>query len=115
MTRIRPPLAFSLLALALTSASLAADAAHNWTQHCIRCHGEDGKGATKIGRKLKIKDLTLEKTQRRLSDDEIADLLANGYKDNSGEDRMPAFSQKLTDEERKALIALVRSFKAGPP
>lgn len=67
-----------------------------------------------MGRKLRIKDLTLEKTQRRLSDDEITELVANGYKDNSGEERMPAFGEKLSEEERKALVAFIRSFKVEP-
>jgi len=99
----------------LTSALFAADAEENWKQHCVRCHGPDGKGATKMGRKLKVKDLTQEKTQKRLTDDDITDLLANGYKDNSGEERMPAFGDKLSHEERTALIAFVRSLKNGTP
>ena len=100
-----------LLTAPFTSASFAADATHNWTQHCIRCHGEDGRGATKMGRKFRIKDLTLEKTQRRLSDEEITELIATGYKDNAGEERMPAFREKLSEEELKELLRLIRGFK----
>ncbi len=105
---------FFLLETTLTPALFAADAKENWKQHCVRCHGADGKGVTKMGRKLKIRDLTQERTQKRLADDDIADLLASGYKDNSGEERMPAFRDKLSPEDRAALAVFVRSLKNGP-
>ncbi len=102
-----------LLLLALvTGTTFAAEPSENWSQHCARCHGEDGKGATKTGRKLKIRDLTLEKVQRRVTDAEIAELIAQGYKDNDGGERMPAFAEKLSPEERQALVQYVRSLKA---
>ena len=32
----------------------AADAATNWTDSCAKCHGAEGKGDTKMGKKLGI-------------------------------------------------------------
>ena len=52
---------YRLLALVLATAALStygADAASNWKESCAKCHGEDGKGETKMGRKLSIADLT---------------------------------------------------------
>jgi mono/diheme cytochrome c family protein len=102
-----------VLLSALTNTTLsAAEAAENWKEYCMRCHGADGKGATKTGRKLKIRDLTLEKTQRRITDAEMAALIAEGYNDNDGSERMPAFAAKLTEPERLALVAYVRAMAA---
>jgi len=42
---------------AVLSAS-AADANQNWTDHCATCHGADGKGQTKMGQRLGVKDFT---------------------------------------------------------
>ena len=36
----------------------AADAKENWEKNCAKCHGPDGKGDTKMGKKLEIKDFT---------------------------------------------------------
>ena len=48
--------------LLLPSAS-AADVKENWEKVCAKCHGPDGKGDTKMGQKLAIKDLTDAKLQ----------------------------------------------------
>jgi len=36
----------------------AADVQENWTKNCAACHGKDGKGETKAGKKADVKDLT---------------------------------------------------------
>ena len=55
-------------AAALVSAS-AADVKENWDKHCAKCHGQDGKGDTKMGKKLEIKDLTDAKVQAEFTDE----------------------------------------------
>ena len=55
---MKKPLALALLAsalLAAASAGFAAAAAENW-DNCAKCHGADGSGNTKIGKKYKLKD-----------------------------------------------------------
>ena len=47
----------------------AADAKANWDSLCAKCHGEDGKGQTKMGQKLGVKDFTDAKVQADLKDD----------------------------------------------
>jgi mono/diheme cytochrome c family protein len=112
------PLLRSLLAtLALVSLGhapvfAAGDAKENWAQFCSRCHGPDGKGNTKMGRKLSIKDLTQAKVQTRLSDDRIAEAIAEGDQDNDGNERMPSFRDKLSEAERRALVDYIRTLAA---
>src|SRR4051812_43578509 len=48
----------SLAFAAGTTAAIAAPAAENWENNCTKCHGADGKGQTKVGKKLNLKDYT---------------------------------------------------------
>src|SRR5262249_17772465 len=50
-------LTLAVLGAACLSAS-AADVKENWEKVCAKCHGAEGKGDTKMGQKLSIKDLT---------------------------------------------------------
>ena len=94
--------------LAITAS--AADVAENWTKHCASCHGKDGKGQTKAGRMAGVKDQTDPAYQTSLTDDKMFQSIKNGLKEGTKE-RMKPFADKLTDEEIKALVAHVRSFK----
>jgi len=44
------------LALATASAVRAADVKENWDKNCLKCHGADGKGNTKMGKQSGVKD-----------------------------------------------------------
>src|SRR5262245_8424503 len=57
------------LLLAAGGVLRAADAKENWTKHCAKCHGEDGKGQTRMGRQSGAKDYTDAKVQEALKDD----------------------------------------------
>ena len=48
----------------------AADAKANWDSICAKCHGADGKGDTKIGQKLGVKDFTDAKVQADMKDED---------------------------------------------
>jgi cytochrome c553 len=97
-------------ALVLLSSSLGAeDAKVLWLNSCATCHGQEGKGDTRIGQKLKVRDFSDPKVQEALKDDKMLKAIQKGIKEGS-KMRMPA-SPKLSDEEIKTLIALVRSFK----
>jgi cytochrome c553 len=98
----------TLLAAAL--AAKAADAPENWKAQCAKCHGQDGKGDTKMGKKAGCKDLTDAKVQAELKDDKAFKSVKDGMKDGDKE-IMKSFADKLSDDEIKALIAHVRSFK----
>ncbi len=84
-------------------------AQENWDKRCIACHGADGKGKTKRGRKLKAPDFTSDKWQKDTAEEEIEDAIANGVPKT----KMPAFKGKLSDAEVQALVKFVRAFAAN--
>jgi cytochrome c553 len=88
----------------------AADAKENWDKDCAKCHGADGKGQTKMGQKLGIKDYTDAKVQDELKDDAAFKAIKEGLKDKDGKTLMKP-TEGLSDDEIKALVQHVRSFK----
>jgi cytochrome c553 len=101
------------LALLLVGAlsTHAADAKAIWSKDCAKCHGEDGKGKTKMGEKLGVKDYTDAKVQAEMKDADLAKAIKDGVKEkDSDKVKMKAFAD-LSDDEVKALVEQVRSFK----
>src|ERR1041385_3947386 len=103
-----------LLTLALFVAAMtsirAADAKENWEKNCAKCHGSDGKGDTKMGKKVGVKDYTDAKVQAEMKDDEMFKGIKEGKKEGD-KTKMKAFAEVLKDDEIKALVAYVRAFK----
>jgi mono/diheme cytochrome c family protein len=98
--------------LAIGTASLgAADVKENWEKQCASCHGKDGKGQTKAGRKADVKDLTDATYQASFTDEQMFKQIKEGMKDKNGKEKMKAFGGTLSDEEIKALVAFVRGLK----
>ena len=89
--------------------ALAEDAKTTFEAKCAACHGKDGKGDTKMGKKLEIKDWTDAKVQEALKDDEMAKAIKEGIKDGA-KTKMKGFAD-LSDDQVKALVAHVRSLK----
>ena len=87
----------------------AADAKEHYDKQCAKCHGAGGKGDTKMGQKLSIKDLTDPKRQAEMKDEEMFKAIKEGVKDGD-KVRMKA-AEGLNDEDIKALVAYVRKFK----
>src|SRR6266404_303004 len=87
----------------------AADAKENYDKNCAKCHGEDGKGKTKMGEKLGVKDYTDAKVQADMKDEKMAKAVKEGIKEDD-KTKMKAFTD-LSDDEVKALVAHVRAFK----
>jgi mono/diheme cytochrome c family protein len=88
----------------------AADAKANWVANCVPCHGKEGQADTAMGKALKAKNLTDPAVQASFTDAKAAESIRNGVKEN-GKTTMKAFSDKLSDEEIKALVAFVRTLK----
>ena len=87
------------------------DAKAIYEQQCAKCHGADGKGDTKMGKKAGAKDYTDPKIQAEMKDDKAFKSIKEGLKDGDKILMKPA--EKVTDEEIKALIAYMRTFKKG--
>ncbi len=92
--------------------ALAAPAAENWENHCAKCHGADGKGQTKAGKKLNVKDYTDAKVQAEMKDADMNKATAEGVVDKNGKERMKAYKDELSAEEIKELTAYIRKFKS---
>jgi mono/diheme cytochrome c family protein len=99
----------TLCLLAAGASAKAADAKETWDKQCAKCHGPDGKGDTKMGKKVGVKDYTDAKVQAAMKDDEMAKIIKQGKKEGDAT-KMKAFAD-LSDAEVKALVAQVRSFK----
>ena len=86
----------------------AADVKENWDKNCSKCHGADGKGDTKMGKKLEIKDFTDAKYQAEMKDEAMMKALKEGVKD--GEKVRMKAAEGLSEDEMKALVKFVRDF-----
>src|SRR5690242_13645116 len=95
----------ALLVAGVVSAR-AADAKELWTKNCAKCHGEDGKGKTKMGEKLGVKDYTDAKVQGEMKDADMAKAIKEGVKDGD-KVKMKGFPD-LSDDEVKGLVAQIR-------
>ena len=78
---------------------------------CAKCHGADGKGQTKMGQKLGVKDFTDAKVQAAIPDADATKAIKEGRKNADGNTLMKPFDT-LTDDEVKALVTYVRGLKA---
>ncbi len=99
----------ALLAVPALSAS-AADAKALYEKDCAKCHGADGKGETKMGKKAGAKDYTNAKVQEELKDEAAFKAIKEGYKDKDGKVVMKP-AEGLSDADIKGLVAYMRKFK----
>lgn len=88
----------------------AADVEANWSKHCASCHGKDGSGQTRMGKKAGAKDYRDPKVQAELKPEEAFKKVKDGQKED-GKEKMKPFADKLTDDEIKALIVHIKTFE----
>ena len=99
----------AIMAVSALSAR-AADAKANYEKDCAKCHGADGKGETKMGKKMGAKDYTDAKVQDEMKDEAACKAIKEGLKDKDGKKLMgPA--EGMSDDEIKGLVAYMRKFK----
>ena len=101
----------AIFGFAAALSASAADGKANWDSLCAKCHGADGKGQTKMGQKLGVKDFTDAKIQADLKDDAAFKTIKEGKKDADGKTLMKPFDT-LSDDEVKALVSFVRGLKS---
>jgi mono/diheme cytochrome c family protein len=77
-----------------------------YTDTCLDCHGETGKGngASSQGLTLQPPDFTFESILPPRSDQDLYQIVSQG---TAGV--MPAYSNKLSDDEMKAVVAYIRT------
>ncbi len=73
-----------------------------YVQNCARCHGSNGKGQTKEGRRLEADDLT-SSDAKGISDAKRTRVITNGR------GKMPGFGKKLTAAQIAQVASYVRS------
>ncbi len=104
-------LAVSIAILAgMALSASAADAKALYEKECAKCHGADGKGDTKMGKKMNAKDYTDAKVQDELKDDAAFKAIKEGFKDKEGKVLMKP-AEGVSDEDIKGLVAYMRKFK----
>jgi len=104
-------LQLSVISIALFLASPAAfgDAAAIYAKSCASCHGKDGTGATKMGKKAGARDYTTAEGQKWSDAEGVKAILDGVTKD--GKKKMKAFTGKVSEADAKALVAYIRKFK----
>ena len=93
-----------ILVVALAPVAFAADGAATYKAKCASCHGADGKGQSPMGKKMNLRDLGSPEVQKQ-TDKELYDWTADG------KGKMPAYKDKLSGDDIKALVAHMRTFK----
>ena len=104
-------LVIGIAAMAVAALSARAeDAKTIYANSCAKCHGAEGKGDTKIGQKLGVKDFTDAKVQAEMKDDAAFKAIKEGVKDKDDKTLMKP-AEGLSDGDIKGLVAYIRTFK----
>ena len=79
----------------------AADGAKIFQHNCAQCHGADGRGIAA----MKTPNFTDQKVQASLTEDQVVTTIKKGRPGTA----MPAWADKISDQEIKAVAGYVRS------
>jgi mono/diheme cytochrome c family protein len=81
-----------------------------YREHCQKCHGEKGDGRGEKASELSVApgDFTDAREMARRTDGELFSQISRGRLP------MPAFADKLSDEERWQIVDYIRVFAAKP-
>jgi cytochrome c6 len=93
--------------LALASAALCAsaeDAASIYKTKCVMCHGATGDANTPAGKALKVPSFSSEEAVKQ-SDTALLEIAKNG------KGKMPAWHDKLSEDQIKGLVAYIRNMQ----
>ncbi|MGD0956670.1 MAG: cytochrome c [Candidatus Acidiferrales bacterium] len=90
------------------TADAIAAGTQTYRQHCQKCHGENGDGNGEKASELSVApgDFTDVGKMRDLTDGELF------WEITKGRRPMPAFADKLSDQERWQVVDFIRTFAA---
>ena len=80
------------------------DAKKIYMTHCNTCHGENGH-PTDLGTGLGAREFANAEWQAKTTDEQIVKQINNGTPE-----KMMPFKEKLTQDEIKALVSVIRGF-----
>jgi len=100
---------FSTLSAALIAPAFGADLAKGkkiYTDKCLKCHGEKGKGDGPKAWDLSKKpaEYTDKEKMSKFTDADLRKVVKEGKKP------MPAFGKKVSDEDIDGVVAYIRTF-----
>ena len=101
----------TMLVFAAVTQVFGADGKALYAANCVKCHGNDGKGQTKMGKKLQIRDFTQADVWNTFDDEDAFKAVKNGIK-RDGELIM---GYKLPDEDIRAMIDYMKTLKVSAP
>lgn len=84
-----------------------------YDRNCASCHAKDGSGDTRMGKRTGAKDYRDAKVQAEMKDEAAFKSIKDGLKEK-GSVIMKPFADKATDDQIKALVAYMRTFKKTP-
>lgn len=88
----------------------AQDTKALYDKNCTTCHGPTGKGDGPAGKMLKPPPADLGTVVQKASEADLAKIIKEGGKAVGRSAAMPAFGKKLSDDQIKALVQLVKGF-----
>jgi cytochrome c6 len=93
--------AIFLIALSLSQPAFSQSAADLYSSKCKMCHGADGKGNTPVAKTMGVHDFKSPEVAKESAADMIAVT-------KNGKNKMPAYKDKLTDDQIKELVTYLR-------
>ncbi len=87
--------------------------ARTWKSKCGSCHGADGKGDTKQGKKMGIADMTTAAWQTEFTDAKVKEVIQKGLsrEKNGKQQDMDPLEKELDAAQIDALIKHLRTLK----
>jgi cytochrome c553 len=108
--RMKKLIAITIALVAAAGSLRAADAKGLYDEKCAKCHGTDGKGDTKLGKKTGAKDYSDPKVQAELTDEAAFKAIKDGFKAKDGTVLMKP-TEGVSDADIKGMVAHMRTFK----
>ena len=97
--------------LMLAVSAQAQEAKQAYDKQCATCHGPAGKGDGPAAKMLKPPPQDFSTALKGMSDADIAKVIKEGGKAVGKSASMPGYGTKLSDDQIKALVALIKDMK----